>query len=958
MNSDELRRTFLSFYESKGHLVIPSSSLIPIGDPTLLLTSAGVVQVKPFFTGEAKAPAPRLASCQKCFRTTDIDSVGDADHLTFFEMLGNFSVADYFKKEAIDWAWELVTERLKLPPEKLWVSVFLSDDESYELWRALGVPEERLVRYDESENWWGPPGDSGPCGPCTEIYYDFGEELSCGKPDCGPACDCNRFTEFYNLVLTEYYQDTEGNRTPLPSGNIDTGMGLERTAAIMQGVTNVYETDGFQAIMGKVSEVTGRTYGSDKETDAAMRVLAEHARGTTFLISDGVVPANEGRGYVLRRILRRAVTFARKLGVREPVLVTIAETVIENMREAYPDLERNREFILKVIEQEEARFHDTLGAGLAILDGMVGYRKRYAPMIPGVVAAGMNQLLGRENASIVLEAHGFEGYFTESDSDHQTGEALAAEVLAHSVGDWMQLRDEQGSVTNVQGALNRVERWANSLSKYEVFRLYDTYGFPPEITKEVAAEYGLSVDMEGFEREMEAQRARSRSAKAFAKDKMSEAYAAVGLGATRFTGYETLAGESVVVGLLRGGVSAQRVGGGEELELVTMETPFYAEGGGQVGDRGEIKGSAGRFIVEDTQATMLGFYVHRGRVVDGEMVVGDPVTMTVDSGHRKESARNHTATHLLHAALRQVLGQHVRQAGSLVAPDRLRFDFTHPVGLGRADLHDIRNLVNEKISSDLQITNDEAPYPEAISRGALAFFGDKYPDVVRLVSMGDGDDRFSFEVCGGTHVGRTGEVWNFQVTDEGSIGSGLRRIEAVTGGSVQDLLVRRYDLVEELSAQLKSPAEEIVDKVAALVEERDAERRRADRLERNAARREAEGLLGRVQDVDGARVVAARVDAPNVETMREMGDYLKAKLGSVFVVLASVINDRPMFIAMATSDLTAKGVHAGNIVKQVAKVAGGGGGGSPEMAQAGGKDKSKVSAALEEVARLVREGGS
>ena len=884
MNSDELRRTFLSFYESKGHLVIPSSSLIPIGDPTLLLTSAGVVQIKPFFTGEAKAPAPRIASCQKCFRTTDIDSVGDADHLTFFEMLGNFSVADYFKKEAIDWAWELVTERLKLPPEKLWVSVFLSDDESYELWRALGVPEERLVRYDESENWWGPPGDSGPCGPCTEIYYDFGEELSCGKPDCGPACDCNRFTEFYNLVLTEYYQDTEGNRTPLPSGNIDTGMGLERTAAIMQGVTNVYETDGFQAIMGKVSGVTGRTYGSDKETDAAMRVLAEHARGTTFLISDGVVPGNEGRGYVLRRILRRAVTFARKLGVREPVLVTIAETVIENMREAYPDLERNREFILKVIEQEEARFHDTLDAGL-----------------------------------------------------------VEVEKLALDVGTLKFELDESG---------------IELIPAKEVFRLYDTYGFPPELTEEVAAERGFGVDMEGFEREMEAQRERSRSAKAFGKDKMSEAYAAVGLGATRFTGYETLAGESVVVGLLREGVSVQSVGGGEELEVVTMETPFYAEGGGQVGDRGEITGSAGRFIVEDTQATMLGFYVHRGRVVDGEMVVGDPVTMEVDIRHRRDATRNHTGTHLLHAALREVLGQHVRQAGSLVAPDRLRFDFTHPVGLGRADLHDIRNLVNEKISSDLEITKDEAPYSDAISRGALAFFGDKYPDVVRLVSMGDGDDRFSFEVCGGTHVGRTGEVWNFQVTDEGSIGSGLRRIEAVTGGSVQDLLMRRYDLVEELSAQLKSPADEIADKVAALVEERDSERRRADRLERDAARREAEGLLGQVQDVDGAQVVAARVDAPNVETMREMGDFLKAKLGSVFVVLASVINDRPMFVAMATPDLVAKGVHAGNIVKRVAKVAGGGGGGSPEMAQAGGKDKSKVSAALEEVARLVREGGS
>lgn len=874
MKSDELRQEFLSFYESKGHLVIPSSSLIPIGDPTLLLTSAGVVQIKPFFTGEAKAPGPRIASCQKCFRTTDIDSVGDADHLTFFEMLGNFSVADYFKKEAIEWAWELVTERFRLPKEKLWVSVFLDDDESYEYWRGLGVPEERLVRYDESENWWGPPGDSGPCGPCTEIYYDFGEELSCGKPDCGPACDCNRFTEFYNLVLTEYNQDVDGNRTPLPSGNIDTGMGLERTAAILQGVTNVYETDGFGAIMDKVSGVTDREYGADKETDVAMRVLAEHARGTTFLISDGVVPANEGRGYVLRRILRRAVTFARKLGVREPVLVTIAETVIENMKDAYPDLQRNREFVLKVIEQEEARFHDTLDAGMTHLE------------------------------TIVSGGNG-----------------------------------------------NRV------IAAVDVFRLYDTYGFPPELTEEVAAGHGFGVDMKGFELEMEAQRARSRSAKAFGKDKMAEAYAAAGLGATRFTGYELLAGESVVVGLLREGVSVQRVGVGEEVEVVTMETPFYAEGGGQVGDRGEIAGVDGRFMVEDTQATMLGFYVHRGRVVDGEMGVGDAVKMTVDQGHRREATRNHTATHLLHAALREVLGQHVRQAGSLVAPDRLRFDFTHPVGLGQADLHDIRNLVNDKIRSDLAVSNDSAPYPEAINRGALAFFGDKYPDVVRLVSMGEGVDRFSFEVCGGTHVGRTGEVWNFQVTDEGSIGSGLRRIEAVTGASVQALLAKRYDLVDEISAQLQSAPEDISEKISGLMEELDAQRRRADKLERDAGRREAEDLLSQVQDVDGAKVVTAQVDAPNVETMREMGDLLKAKLGSVFVVLGSVINDRPMFIAMSTPDLASKGVHAGNIVKQVAKVAGGGGGGSPEMAQAGGKDKSKVSAALGEVARLVREGG-
>ena len=529
---------------------------------------------------------------------------------------------------------------------------------------------------------------------------------------------------------------------------------------------------------------------------------------------------------------------------------------------------------MKVIEQEESRFHDTLDAGMTHLETIVG--------------------------------------------NGHSGRVIAA-------GD--------------------------------VFRLYDTYGFPPELTEEVAGEHGFGVDMEGFEREMEAQRERGRAAQAFRKDKTAEAYAAAGLGATRFTGYETLTGESVVVGLLGEGLSVQRASDGDEMEVVTMETPFYAEGGGQVGDRGEIVGANGRFIVEDTQATMLGFYVHRGRVVDGEISVGEPVKMTVDSGHRREAARNHTATHLLHAALRQVLGQHVRQAGSLVAPDRLRFDFTHPVGLGMADLHDIRDLVNDKIRSDLSVTNDQAPYSEAISRGALAFFGDKYPDVVRLVSMGEGEDRFSFEVCGGTHVGHTGEVWNFQVTDEGSIGSGLRRIEAVTGASVQLLLAQRYDLVDELSTQLKSSPEDISEKISTLMEDLDTQRRRADRLERDAGRREAEGLLSRVQDVDGARVVAALVEAPNVETMREMGDLLKAKLGSVFVVLASVINDRPMFVAMATPDLVSRGLHAGNIVKQVAKVAGGGGGGSPEMAQAGGRDKSKVSVALEEVARLVREGG-
>ncbi|MCH8087215.1 MAG: alanine--tRNA ligase [Chloroflexi bacterium] len=874
MNSDEVRQEFLSFFESKGHLVIPSSSLIPIGDPTLLLTSAGVVQVIPYFSGEATPPGPRLASCQKCFRTTDIDTVGDADHLTFFEMLGNFSVGDYFKKEAIAWAWELSTERFKMPPERLWVSVFLDDDESYGYWIDQGVPPERIVRYGEEENWWGPPGDQGPCGPCTEIYYDFGEEYSCGKPDCGPACDCNRFTEFYNLVLTEYYQDLEGNRTLLPKGNIDTGLGLERTATVLQGVTNVYESDCFKEIMDRVTEVTGHSYGTDQETDVAMRVLAEHGRGVTFLITDGVVPSNEGRGYVLRRILRRAVTFARKLGVEEPALVRIAEAVIDKMGGVYPDLVLNREFTLKVIEQEETRFYDTLGAGMSLLDRIIG---------------------------------------------------------------------EGGG------------RAAGGISGADVFKLYDTYGFPPELTEEVAGERGLSVDMEGFRQEMERQKERGRAAHTFKKDRGAEIYASLGLGVTRFTGYETLAGESVVVGLLAEGISVHKVGAGERAELITMESPFYAEGGGQVGDRGEITSPQGRFAVEDTQVTVPGFYVHQGRVVDGDVSVGDPVNMKVDPLHRRDSTRNHTATHLLHAALRQVLGGHVRQSGSLVAPERLRFDFTHPVGLSHADLRDVRDLVNENIRADLLVTTDELPYSDAISRGALAFFGDKYPEVVRIIEMGSGDQRFSFEVCGGTHAKSTGEVWNLQISDEGSIGSGLRRIEAVTGVRVQELVGQRFDLVDALALELQTSPDELPERVSALVSELEAERKRASGLERELARREAEDLVGKVQQVDGANVVAARVKAASVEAMREMGDLLKARLDSVVVVLASVINDKPLFVAMVTPDLVAKGLHAGNIVKQVASITGGGGGGRPELAQAGGKDVSKISHALDAVPQAIRQ---
>ena len=852
---------------------MPSSSLIPIGDPTLLLTSAGVVQIKPFFTGDAVPPAPRLASCQKCFRATDIDSVGDADHLTFFEMLGNFSVADYFKKEAIEWAWEFSIENLKIPPERIWTSVFLDDDESHQYWLDMGVPAERIVRYDESENWWGPPGDEGPCGPCTELYYDFGEEYACGKPGCGPACDCNRFTEYWNLVLTEYYQDREGNRTRLPQGNIDTGMGIERTAAILQGVTNVYQADSFKEIMECVSRLTGKTYGESDETDAAMRVLAEHGRSITFLIADGVVPSNEGRGYVLRRILRRAVTFARKLGVEKPVLSEIAQTVMQKMGPVYPELVQNRQFILKVIENEESRFHHTLEAGLSLLD----------------------------------------------------------EITARAARD---------KVTVVSGA--------------DVFRLYDTYGFPAELTEEVANEQGFSVDADGFRREMESQRQRGRAAQTFkAHLTEGETYGSLGLGATRFTGYEAVQAESVVVGLLVEGRSVERASEGDEAEVITVETPFYSEGGGQVGDRGAITGPQGVVGVEDTQLTMPGLITHKGSVKDGIIAIGDPVSMRVDPVHRRDATRNHTGTHLLHAALRKVLGEHVRQGGSLVTPNRLRFDFTHPVGLSSAELTDVKKLTNEQVRADLSVSINEMRYTDAVASGALAFFGDKYGDTVRVVEMGNGD-RFSYEVCGGTHVAQTGEIWYLQVVDEGSIGSGLRRIEAVTGVVAQEMVSERFDIVDSLARDLNTTATELPGRIAALSSALDTERKRSNSLERGLARQEAEELVEQVQRVDGVSLVAARVKAPNVESMREMGDLLKDRLNSVVIVLASIINQRPMFVTMVTPDLVDRGIHAGNIAKRVAAATGGGGGGRPELAQAGGKDPSKIGKALEAVLPAIK----
>jgi alanyl-tRNA synthetase len=879
MTADELREKFLLFFEQRGHKRIDSSPLIPKGDPTLLLTSAGMVQFKPYFTGEAVPPSPRLASCQKCFRTTDIESVGNLKHLTFFEMLGNFSIGDYFKKEAIAWAWEFVLDWLKLPKEKLWITIFLDDDESFHYWRDVGVEAERIDRYGEEDNFWGPAGESGPCGPCSEIHYDYGEEYGCG-PDCAPGCDCGRFLEIWNLVFTEYFQDSEGKRTPLPRKNIDTGMGLERTAAILQGKRSFYETDLFAPIVQRVSELTGRRYGEDEKADRAMRIVAEHARAVTFLIADGVLPSNEGRGYVLRRVLRRSVIFGRKLGLRRtPFLENIAEAVIEKMKHVYPELMQNYAQLLTVIDEEEKRFDETLGFGLNLFDVVLeGMKDKEEKTIPGEVA----------------------------------------------------------------------------------FHFYDTYGLPWEVMEEVAAESGREVDRESFERELERQRERARAAHKFRLGEIADAPAYTGgranLPEIEFVGHDSyrLRHRSDVLQLAIKGTWKTRLFEGDEGEVVLRETPFYGEMGGQVGDTGEIHGPQGHFVVEDTIRPWPELTVHRGKVVEGYISLNDAVEARVDKGRRLDIARNHTATHLLQAALRQVLGEHVHQMGSLVAPDHFRFDFSSEAPVLREELGQIQRIVNESIRRNLSVTKKEVPYTQAVAQGAIALFGEKYGDVVRVVRIGGSRSPVSLEVCGGTHVNRTGDIGLFHILSEGSIGSGMRRIEAVTGSGAEALVEERVSTLEKIAHQLQVPTAEVDDKLGSVLQELDAERKRAIALERQLSKETAESLLAQVESVNGVSVLAASVPASNIEVLRHMGDILRERLGSAVIVLGAVWAGRPNFLAMVTSDLVARGLNAGDIVKEVAREAGGSGGGRPQLGQGGGRDKDRLEGALNLVASLVR----
>ncbi len=906
MNGDQIRDSFIKFFESKGHQPMPSASLIPAGDPTLLFTSAGMVPFKPFFMGEQTPPSRRLTSRQKSFRTTDIDEVGDHKHLTFFEMLGNFSIGDYFKEGAISFAWELVTQLFGLSPDRLYVTIHLDDDEAFDIWRSqIGVPADRIYRYGDKDNWWGPAGTEGPTGPCSEIHYDGGIGRGChdgrmvdvdtltamlrqerdngappgDAPGCHPNCDCERFVELWNLVFMQYYQDPDRNRTPLPAPSVDTGMGLERAAMILQGRNNIYETDLFTPIIARACRLSGREYETDADTDFALRVVAEHARAAAFLIGDGVAPGNEGRGYVLRRIIRRAIRYGRRLGLTGPFLCDVVEEAVSRFQAAYGELSQNRDFILRVVGLEEERFAEAFGRGNEILLGMI-------------------------------------------------------DALESSTRDASQTAEISGR---------------------EAFVLYDTYGFPPELTAEIAREHGLGVDMDGFEREMERQREQSRSGQQFEGSmEMLPVYENLGAGRTEFTGHGSTEQESVIAALLVGGAPSGHAARGQAAEVVISRTPFYAEGGGQLGDQGNVRGANGLFRVEDTQSPIAGLIVHKGVVVEGHIAVGDPVTCTVDAKRRMDSSRNHSGTHILQAALRATLGPHVRQAGSLVAPDRLRFDFSHVGQLSSDELLAVQSLSNEKVRANLLVSAQETSYADAVRQGALAFFGDRYGDVVRVVRMAEeANHPFSFEVCGGTHVAATGQVGTLLVLGESGIGGGMRRIEALTGRAAEALFVEQSALLDSLSRRLQTSVVELETRLDSYMQETADLRRRLASMERSQLRSEAEALLQRVADVGGVRVVTGRTSANNADGMREMGDFLRDKLVSCVITLGALSEGSPILVTMVTSDLVDRGLNAGNIARDAARLMGGGGGGRPDIAQAGGRQPEKLEDALRAVPGLV-----
>lgn len=876
MQSDEIRSSFLRFFEGKNHKVIPSSSLIPHGDPTLLLTTAGMVQVKPYFLGISTPPSLRLASCQKCFRTTDIDAVGDTKHLTFFEMLGNFSVGNYFKSEAINWAWEFIVDVLNIDPDRLWVTIFLDDDQAYDIWQGIGFPKNRILRFGEKDNFWGPAGDSGPCGPCSEIHYDFGVNCGCGKPDCNPSCGCGRFLEIWNLVFTEYLRDKSGKQELLPKPNIDTGMGLERVSAVKQGVSTVYDTDLFLPIRNEVTKIAGIEYGESDDLDNAIRIVTEHGRGIPFLIADGVLPSNEGRGYILRRILRRASYFGRKLGIDEPFLFNIADCVIKKMSYVYPELANNGKFILELVEAEEEKFAATLDKGINILENL----------IRDALSKGKNVLAGED-----------------------------------------------------------------------IFRLYDTYGFPVELTSEIAIRNNLITDMDKFENEMSKQKEKARSTQKFTADTLRQV-SLTDLAKTQFSGYQELESDVEILYIIeqKSGQSIETADAQSEVAVILDRTPFYAEMGGQVGDTGMIITESYKLVVTNTILSPYsflgeGYYIHLAVVSDGVVRRGSKAKAIVDIERRFDIERNHTATHLLQLGLRNILGSHVYQRGSLVAPDRLRFDFSHLKTLEQKEIDDVQSYVNELIRRNLYVSSDLISYQDAIANGAMAIFEEKYGDRVRVLCVGN--PPVSMELCGGTHVKATGEIGLFIIVSESSIGTGLRRIEAVTGRGAEKYVKSCQEQLRQISQLTGVKVSDVVSKVQSIIEKSNIDLKAIDSLRKEMALGKIAEIEKRKVEINGINLISEIIPDMSLSNLREIGDRLRDKMISAIIVLGSVFESKPCIIVMLTKDMVSKGVDAGEIAKKIAQIMGGSGGGKKDMAQAGGKYVEKLPEALKETIKIV-----
>ena len=874
MTGDQIRKRFFDYFRRHDHQIVRSSSLVPQDDPTLLFTNAGMVQFKRVFLGEEKRGYSRAATSQKCLRAggkhNDLENVGyTARHHTFFEMLGNFSFGDYFKEKAIGYCWDLLVNDYGLPAEKLWVSVYTDDEEAYQIWRdQIGVPEERIVRLGEKDNFWS-MGETGPCGPCSEVLIDRGEELSCGRPDCMPGCECDRYLEIWNLVFMQYNRDETGAMTDLPKPSIDTGMGIERIAAIIQDVPTNFETDLFMPIMRKIEALSGKSLGETESTDVAMKVIADHSRAAAFLVGDGVLPSNEGRGYVLRRILRRAIRYGRYISLMEPFLHETVETVFQVMQNAYPELIDKRAFIINVIQNEEVRFRETLENGLKLL----------------------NETLSR-----------------------------------------MQANNE----TVVPGDV--------------IFKLYDTFGFPVDIVEDVVREKQFDLDMDGFKAAMAERREQSRSVTAFSS--ISDAYKNFTAGLNKlpeFVGYNQLSCESRVLFLVKDGEPVQSAEAGDTVEVVAEVTPFYAASGGQVGDAGRIYGSGFEVQVTDTEKDPTGLIIHKGAVQSGRIAVDARATLEVDAGKRTATALNHTATHLLHAALRQVLGEHVRQSGSYVGPERLRFDFTHFSQVSAESLEAVETLVNDRIRDNIDVNIEEMDAEEAFQSGAIALFEEKYGDRVRVIEL----DRFSKELCGGTHTSRTGNIGLFKIASEASVASGVRRIEAFTGKAALAHVQERMRILQDTAGLLKERPEALFQRVEAILSQQRAAEKEVERLKNKMATLSAGKADDEVQTVNGVKLLAKRVEVETPAALRDMADKFRDRLQSGIVVLGAENNGKALLIVSVTKDLTGR-FHAGNIIKAVAAEVGGGGGGRPDMAQAGGPEPEHLDAALAKAHELIQ----